>query len=71
MAKWCSNAIPILNARYLKKDKKGTVIESGDQMLERVAKHISGSEKTDELKAKWFAAFDELLKRGSPRHDRI
>jgi hypothetical protein len=26
---------------------------------------------SDELKVKWFAAFDELLKRGAPHHDQV
>jgi len=61
MAKWSNNAIPILEARYLLKDKKGVVIETPDQMLERVAKHISNAEKTNELKNYWYDKFMSIM----------
>lgn len=39
------NALAILEKRYLLRNKKGSVIESPDQMFRRVAKAVAGTEK--------------------------
>ena len=39
------NAVRVLQRRYLRKDGKGKVIESPEQMFKRVAHHISRAEK--------------------------
>ena len=38
------NALRILQARYLKKDNKGHVAESADEMFRRVAHHVASAE---------------------------
>lgn len=58
MAKFNSQAHEILKARYLLKDSNGDVIESEDQMLERVAKCISKTEKNAE---RWEKKFLEIM----------
>ena len=44
MANFSDDAIKILNARYLRKDKTGKVIETPNEMLSRVASHIAKAE---------------------------
>ena len=61
MAKFSHIALPILEARYLLKNKDGKVIETPDGMLQRVAKAISDAEKTPELKDKWYKEFLGVL----------
>ncbi len=39
------NSIKVLNARYLKKDREGNVIETPDEMFKRVALHVAKAEK--------------------------
>lgn len=39
------NALKILNARYLRKDEQGHVVESPEEMFKRVAHHVSSAEK--------------------------
>jgi len=39
------NARTVLKRRYLKKDSKGNVVESPEQMFKRVARHIAKAEK--------------------------
>lgn len=51
-------AVQILEQRYLKKDKQGVVIESPDEMLERVATHIASCEKQPN---KWKEKFLEIM----------
>ncbi|MCD6459294.1 vitamin B12-dependent ribonucleotide reductase [bacterium] len=57
------NAIRVLQARYLKKDKKGKVIETPEELFSRVAKIVADAEKTglnidnnqaDELEIKFY-----------------
>jgi ribonucleotide reductase alpha subunit len=61
MAKWTDEAKTILEARYLKKDKNGKVIETPDQMLERVAKHVASAEKTQALQADMESKFINIM----------
>jgi ribonucleotide reductase alpha subunit/intein/homing endonuclease len=58
MARFTTQAIQILEQRYLKKDKEGKVVESPDEMLERVAKHIAKNEKNAE---RWEKKFLEIM----------
>ena len=60
MANFSSGAKKILEQRYLKKDKEGKVIESPDEMLDRVATHIVGAEK-EESRGKWKKKYLEIL----------
>ncbi len=52
------NAIVVLKSRYLKKNELGEVIETPDEMLKRVSKHIAQPEKDFEC---WFEKFYELM----------
>ena len=40
-----SNALMVLNKRYLKRDENGNVTESPEQMFRRVAENIASAEK--------------------------
>jgi len=60
VTKWGNNAKLILAARYLKKDEQGNVIETEDEMLERVASHIASVEK-DEDKVFWHDKFMSIM----------
>ena len=51
-----SNAIVVLKKRYLKKNSEGKIIETPSELLERVAKAISGVEKK-------YGADDQSLKK--------
>jgi len=53
MANFSSNAKIILESRYLLKDKKGSIIETPDELLLRVAKYISSIEKNDKERKYW------------------
>jgi ribonucleoside-diphosphate reductase alpha chain len=46
------NAVRILQARYLKKDDKGNVTESAEEMFRRVAHHIASAEAIFDPQAK-------------------
>ncbi|MGB9642879.1 MAG: adenosylcobalamin-dependent ribonucleoside-diphosphate reductase, partial [Candidatus Ratteibacteria bacterium] len=54
------NAISILKQRYLLKDETGRIIETPEQMFERVARHIASAEKDSE-KAVYQEKFYKLL----------
>ena len=60
MANFSEEAIKILEARYLKKDRDGKVVESPSEMLERVAKHIASAEPEDK-REKWQKKFLEIM----------
>ncbi len=62
-AQWSEAAKIILSNRYLNKDKQGNVIETEDEMLERVAEYISLAEKPEvreEWKNKFLSIMDSL-----------
>ncbi|HAP66242.1 MAG TPA: adenosylcobalamin-dependent ribonucleoside-diphosphate reductase [Nitrospinae bacterium] len=40
-----NNALIVLNRRYLKKDKKGNIIETSEEMFRRVAENIASADK--------------------------
>jgi ribonucleoside-diphosphate reductase alpha chain len=61
MAEWTTNAETILSARYLKKDKIGKVIETPDEMIDRVARHVSLAEKSNPKKKKWYGEFLDIM----------
>ncbi|MEJ2068331.1 MAG: ribonucleotide reductase N-terminal alpha domain-containing protein, partial [Deltaproteobacteria bacterium] len=46
------NAVRILQARYLKKDDKGDVAESAEEMFRRVAHHVASAEEIFDPQAK-------------------
>lgn len=60
MANFPISSIPVLEARYLMKNKDGGVIETPNQMLERVASAISKAEKSD-IREKWNKEFLGIL----------
>lgn len=51
------NAMTILNARYLRKDDEGNVIETPDQMFRRVANYLAG---TPEQYEEFYVALSNL-----------
>ncbi len=55
------NTLYILKTRYLKKNKKGKVIETPREMIERVAKALSKVEKGKTAKNKWRKKFFEIM----------
>lgn len=55
------NAINILRKRYLLRDEAGKIIESPQQMFERVANYVSQAEKTRDEKEKYGEKFYRLL----------
>ncbi len=63
------NARRVLKKRYLKKNRKGKVVETPEQMFRRVARHIAKAEKkygdtSDEQEKKWEDIFYELMTEG-------
>ena len=64
------NAIRVLKKRYLKKNHKGKVIETPEQMFRRVARHIAKAEKKygdtsgSDLEQQWEDIFYELMTEG-------
>lgn len=61
--KFSQLALDILNDRYLRKDEKGNVTETPEQMLHRVASCIANMEKTVENKIHWEEEFYEIMAR--------
>ena len=55
------NTLFILKERYLKRNEKGEIVETPRGMIERVAKHLSSVEKTEEEQKKWYQAFFDLM----------
>ena len=45
MPVFSSNALQVLESNYLKKDERGSVIESPEEMFNRVSKNIANVEK--------------------------
>ena len=54
------NAITVLQKRYLRRDEKGNIIETPEQMFRRIAKHIASAEKKTEQK-KWEEEFYGMM----------
>lgn len=59
MADWTDNAKVVLESRYLTKDRKGNLVETPDQMLERVASVVSKAEPKS--KGMWQDRFLEMM----------
>ncbi len=58
------NAIVVLEKRYLRKDSKGNVVETPEEMFHRVAKHIASAELLYDQKANvalWENKFYQLM----------
>ncbi len=55
------NTLYILKQRYLRRNKKGGIIETPKAMLKRVASSLSKVEKNKKLQNKWFKKFHEIL----------
>jgi len=55
------NTLYILKQRYLKRDAKGKIIETPKEMFGRVAKFLSGVEKTKKLRDKWYEEFYKVM----------
>ncbi len=60
MAEWQPEAIKILEARYLKKNKEGKVIEQPDEMLARVASHVAKAEGKNR-EEHWYDEFMSIM----------
>jgi ribonucleoside-diphosphate reductase alpha chain len=61
LAKFSPGATKILEARYLKKDKSGQVIEEPDEMIKRVATYVAGAESSNYKKAEWGEKFISVM----------
>jgi ribonucleoside-diphosphate reductase alpha chain len=64
---WSPNAIKVLEARYLRKDENGVVVETPDEMLHRVAKAVAqadisykGGSYADETKREFYEMLSRL-----------
>lgn len=55
------NTLYILKQRYLKRNEKGEITETPKGLVERVAKFLSGAEKTKALKDKWYKEFYKIM----------
>ncbi len=55
------NTLYILKQRYLKRDAGGNIIETPKGMFERVARFLSGVEKTKKLREKWHKEFYKIM----------
>jgi ribonucleoside-diphosphate reductase alpha chain len=55
------NTLYILKLRYLKRNEKGEIIETPKGMIERVAKFLSGVEKTKAKQKYWFKEFFKIM----------
>ncbi|MDO4988047.1 MAG: adenosylcobalamin-dependent ribonucleoside-diphosphate reductase [Synergistes sp.] len=51
----------ILRDRYLWRDEKRVPVETPEEMLLRVARHVAGAEKTTALQYKWTDEFYEIM----------
>lgn len=61
MAKFPTESLPILEERYLLKDKDGKVVETPDGLLDRVALHVASAEKNKDLRDAWHNEFLEIM----------
>lgn len=64
MARLTPNALRVLEARYLKRDAEGRVIETPDQLFQRVARAVAQAEELHGdafQRAEWEEVFYELL----------
>src|SRR3989338_8145375 len=64
---WSPNAIKVLEARYLRKDENGVVVETPGEMLHRVAKAVSqadisykGGSYADETEREFYEMLSRL-----------
>jgi ribonucleoside-diphosphate reductase alpha chain len=55
------NTLYILKQRYLKRNEKGEIVETPREMIERIAKHLSGAEKTSAKKKEYYKKFYDLM----------
>jgi len=58
------NALTVLRKRYLKRNEKGEVVETPEEMFRRVARHIAGAERIYNPRAsieEWEEKFYELM----------
>jgi ribonucleoside-diphosphate reductase alpha chain len=56
------NAVEIFKKRYLRKDEKGTLLETIEDRLHSVANYIAEAEKEPGLKKYWAAKFFEIMR---------
>jgi len=67
--KWSQQAKEVLAERYLRKDKKGKLIETSDQMCFRVAKTMASIEKNFGVSEKEIEEITRLFYEAFVRHD--
>ena len=60
MANFDSNAITVLEQRYLLRNKHGKVIETPDQLVERVCNHVAKAEKGSQF-GHWLNEFTDII----------
>ena len=58
MAQFTDNAMTVLNARYLRKNEEGTVVETPDDMLHRVSEALSDGDA--EKSKRFYELMDRL-----------
>ena len=61
MANWTESAKVVLEARYLIRDKRGELLETPDEMLQRVARHISTAEPNGKARKLWYTKFLSIM----------
>lgn len=54
-------ALDILKDRYLWRDDEGKPVETPEQMLVRIANHVSSSEKTTPMQYMWADEYYEVM----------
>lgn len=62
-ARFSENALTVLRKRYLWKNEAGEIIETPEQLLERVARAVASAEKKP-ARGKWQKQFYELMASG-------
>lgn len=55
------NTLYILKRRYLKRNKKGEIVETPKGMIKRVAKFLANTEKTEKNRKYWYEKFYEVM----------
>lgn len=53
-----TNAVRVLETRYLKKDEHGKIVETPRQMFERVARHVASGETEPD---QWFQPYFDMM----------
>ena len=60
MIQLSNNALKVLERRYLAKDSRGNIVETPEQMFERVARTVAGAER-DQNTAEYEEKFYKIM----------